>query len=256
MALAGTSGPFARYGAVLFIEKEGFDELFDAVQLRERYDLAIMSTKGMSVTAARELVDALGRAGIPMFVAARLRQVRPDHRPHARHVSRRYTFQQPPKLIDLGLRLDDVQSLGLEDLAEEVEYDSKKTRERTWPRAARPRTSSGSWSAAAPGMAWCGRRVELNAMTSDQLVAWLEAKLQEHGVQKVVPDEQMLGDAYRRAWRIEQLRTVMVPEIARLSSVDVPVPANLTDRVGERIAAVPTSAWDDAVRAIARDERT
>ena len=41
--------------------------------------------------------------------------------------SRRYTFQQPPKLIDLGLRLADVQSLGLEDLAEEVEYDSKKS---------------------------------------------------------------------------------------------------------------------------------
>ena len=46
-----TVGPKHRYRNVLFIEKEGFDELFEAVQLAERYDLAIMSTKGMSVVA-------------------------------------------------------------------------------------------------------------------------------------------------------------------------------------------------------------
>ena len=37
-----TSGPSGRYGALLFCEKEGFNELFRAVQLAERYDLAIM----------------------------------------------------------------------------------------------------------------------------------------------------------------------------------------------------------------------
>src|SRR5512132_3843687 len=52
-----TSGPSGRYGALLFCEKEGFNELFREVQLGERYDLAIMSTKGVSVTAARRLVD-------------------------------------------------------------------------------------------------------------------------------------------------------------------------------------------------------
>jgi hypothetical protein len=51
-----TSGPGGRYGALLFCEKEGFNELFREVQLAEHYDLAIMSTKGVSVTAARRLV--------------------------------------------------------------------------------------------------------------------------------------------------------------------------------------------------------
>ena len=45
-----TVGPKNRYGAILFIEKEGFMPLFEAVKLAERHDLAIMSTKGMSVT--------------------------------------------------------------------------------------------------------------------------------------------------------------------------------------------------------------
>ena len=47
-----TRGPTHRFGAILFIEKEGFMPLFEAVQLAERFDLAIMSTKGVSVTAA------------------------------------------------------------------------------------------------------------------------------------------------------------------------------------------------------------
>jgi hypothetical protein len=54
-----TVGPANRYGAVLFIEKEGFMPLFEAVQLAERYDLAIMSTKGMSVTASRTLAEEI-----------------------------------------------------------------------------------------------------------------------------------------------------------------------------------------------------
>lgn len=59
-----TKGPANRYGAVLFIEKEGFDPLLEQrVALADRFDLAIMSTKGMSVTAARSLVEQVSRQG-------------------------------------------------------------------------------------------------------------------------------------------------------------------------------------------------
>jgi len=62
-----THGPEQRYGAVLFVEKEGFGPLFKAAQLAERYDLAIMSTKGMSVSASRMLLDRLCDRGIERF---------------------------------------------------------------------------------------------------------------------------------------------------------------------------------------------
>ena len=80
-----TLGPKNAYAAILFTEKEGFDPLFKAVRLAERHDLALMSTKGMSVTAARELVDNLcRRPWDPAARVARLRQVRLlDHR-HAK----------------------------------------------------------------------------------------------------------------------------------------------------------------------------
>ena len=43
-----------------------------------------------------------------------------------------------------------------------------------------------------------GRRVELNAMTSDQFIAFVERKLEEHGVAKVVPntDFKLAGELY------------------------------------------------------------
>ena len=52
-------GPKHNFGALLFIEKEGFDPLLKAAQIANRSDIAIMSTKGVSVTAARELADQI-----------------------------------------------------------------------------------------------------------------------------------------------------------------------------------------------------
>jgi hypothetical protein len=62
-----TAGAKDRYGAVLFVEKEGFLPLFRAVQLAERYDLALMSSKGVSTTAARTLIDKTVKDGVPVF---------------------------------------------------------------------------------------------------------------------------------------------------------------------------------------------
>ena len=48
---------------MLFIEKEGFDPILESAGIAKKFDIAIMSTKGMSVTAARLLLAAfLGSA--------------------------------------------------------------------------------------------------------------------------------------------------------------------------------------------------
>jgi hypothetical protein len=64
-----TRGPQHRFSAVLFIEKEGFMPLFAAVKLADRFDLAVMSTKGMPVVACRHLADLLcGPHDIPLLM--------------------------------------------------------------------------------------------------------------------------------------------------------------------------------------------
>jgi hypothetical protein len=42
-----TYGPDGSFGAVLYVEKEGFLPLFKRVKLAQRYDIAIMSSKGV-----------------------------------------------------------------------------------------------------------------------------------------------------------------------------------------------------------------
>src|SRR4051794_25466938 len=63
-ALFPTFGPENRFKTILYIEKEGFAELFEAAEIQERFDVMVMSNKGLSVTASRKLLDHLILRGI------------------------------------------------------------------------------------------------------------------------------------------------------------------------------------------------
>jgi hypothetical protein len=80
-ASVSTQGPEGRYGGMLFLENEGFQTILEAAHIPERFDVAVMSTKGMSVTAARLLVDELcGRRGLKLLRRRSWRSVRPAPR--------------------------------------------------------------------------------------------------------------------------------------------------------------------------------
>ena len=112
-----TCGPETRFGAVLFIEKEGFLPLLAQAGIAKRYDLAIMSTKGMSNTAARRLVDDVcGQHQIPLLVLHDFDKSGFSILGTLRRSNRRYSFQNQIDVIDLGLRLADVGGLESEDV--------------------------------------------------------------------------------------------------------------------------------------------
>ena len=118
-----TIGPKDRLGAILFIEKEGFLPLFEAVRLAERYDLALMSTKGMSVTAARELVERLCAVhAVPLLVLHDFDKAGFSIAGTLQRSTRRYRFGHghAANVIDLGLRLEDVDGLETEDVYVEL----------------------------------------------------------------------------------------------------------------------------------------
>ena len=118
-------------------------------------------------------------------------------------------------------------------------------------------TSSSAEATTAP--AW-GRRVELNAFTSDQFIAWLEAKLDEHGVEKVIPDDETLALQYRRSLarhavnkKIDEIRASV-----RAEADDADIPDDLAARVRDLLEYDPAMSWDDAVTqivAVDTDER-
>lgn len=68
-ALWPTFGAENRFSTLLYIEKEGFEPLLRAARIPERFDCAVMSTKGTSVTAARLLVDRMAQQGVRVLVA-------------------------------------------------------------------------------------------------------------------------------------------------------------------------------------------
>src|SRR5262249_17515567 len=115
-----------------------------------------------------------------------------------RRNTRRYAFANAVRVIDLGLRLGDVEEWHLE--GEDVMYGKSDPAPNLRENGAtgeeidflRDRERSG-WNQ------YVGQRVELNAFSSGDLMAWIEAGLRRHGIGKVVPDAPTLEAAFRRA---------------------------------------------------------
>jgi hypothetical protein len=91
---------------------------------------------------------------------------------------------------------------------------------------------------------WIGQRVELNAMTSDQFIDWLEQKLADAGVQKVVPDRAALENAYRRAVRQKRVQAAIKEALAAIDEdEEIPIPSDLEARIWEQLDG-SAQAWD------------
>jgi hypothetical protein len=189
-----TNGAHGRFGTLLFIEKEGYRDLLKSVNLAERFDIAILSSKGVSVTAARQLADRMcHERNIPLFTlhdfdtyGFTIGQIGED--------TYRYTFEHGIKVINIGLRLDDILEIDgadLDALAEpcRVEGDKRRDEEATDDEIEdflfdkrRKLKESGATDDEIDFLLGEGefeddgpRRIELNALTSRQLVDLIAA---------------------------------------------------------------------------------
>jgi len=248
---AFTSGPSCRYAAALFIEKEGFTPLLREARIAERFDVAIFSTKGQSVTAARRLAEELAEAGVPIFVLHDFDKQGIEILDKLRTDTKRYSYDTRPELVDLGLRLPDVENMGLEGKGEPVSYDSEKDpRENLKACGASGAEQEFLRSGGRPEN-WEGRRVELNAMTSRQFIDFIESGLQAEGTEKVVPGEDVLSTAWERAHHLRRVRKEL--REARGEETDAPpLPDNAKEQVREAVSDSPKS-WEDAVWALAEE---
>jgi len=242
-----TRGPSGCFGAVLFIEKEGFLPLLEAVHLAERYDLAIMSTKGMSSTAARTLIDNLCKNQVPLLVLHDLDKAGFSIVGTLQRDTRRFVFGNQAKVIDLGLRLADVRALDLEASAEDV-FDRGRD-------AAKLENLRKNGATRAEAEFLLTQRIELNALTSNQLVAFIERKLRQYGVKKVMPAKDMLAETYRMFARSNAAEQIVQRELNKLDAdADVKIPPDLSERLGKYLKEHPQERWVEAVKHLARRE--
>jgi hypothetical protein len=251
-----THGPANRYRFVLFVEKEGFYPLLERRRIADHYDVAIMSTKGMSVTAARQLVDRLTDQGVTVLVLRDFDKSGFSIVHTLRTDSRRYKFRTTPNVIDIGLRLEDVRTWGLEELSEPVTYKSKKD-PRLGLRAAGATEEECAFlvDRQSSPKSWSGRRVELNAFTSPRLIEFIEHKFVELGVKKVVPSGDALAAAYRHAWETAGIQEAIDAAVAAAGQGTPPaVPRGLAAKIARDIKDTGKS-WDEALVDIVRKAR-
>jgi hypothetical protein len=192
-----------------------------------------MSTKGMSSTAARTLIEKLCRHQVPLLALHDFDKAAFSIIGTLKRNTRRFTFSQQVKIIDIGLRLADVRALGLEASAEDAFDRGSASRKLENLRL------NGATREEAEFL--LTKRVELNALTSDQLVAFIERKLAKHGIKKLVPKADLLGDAYRLFVRSKRVEAIVEETIKGIEQQDVAVPANLRARVAAHLKQHPPS---------------
>ncbi len=246
-----TVGPNNRYRFVLFLEKEGFNFLLRKAKIQERYDIALESTKGMSVTACRQLAEKYAEVGVTVLV---LRDF--DKYGHIiwhtlAEDTPRLKYTTKPLAINLGLKLSDIKEMKLEgELA--LYRTAKDPRVKLRECGATEEECNYLVRRRVGPKLWEGYKVELNAMDSRQFLDFVERQLKKVGAGKFIPDAPTLNEAFQRQRHV--LAISNAAEVARQNPPPfVQPPADLDALVRAKLAARPEIPWEAAVYEIVRE---
>lgn len=182
------------YNKILYVEKKGLWPTLKEGKLAERYDMAVIGAEGYATEAVRTLFENAEAGNYQLFVLH-------DADPYGYNIARtlREETNRMPyynvDVIDLGLWLKDAinMKLGTETFYRKNAVPYELVRElgplerEKWKVDCRKTTCE---------------RVELNAMTSPQLIEYIDKKLKEsEAVGKVIPSpgeelQKLVGDFY------------------------------------------------------------
>jgi hypothetical protein len=213
--------------------------------------LAVLSCKGQSVTAARRFVDevcAVG-SGVPLFVVHdfdkagfEIAQRLTKESDWAWEYDRvTYEFRNEINVTDLGLRLIDVEKYGLQ--SESCDFRGRFASDSICTQKEKEFLQSR-------------RRVELNAFTSPQFVEWLESKLAQHLPKRLIPDDEILHDAYLRAVALASINEAIEEAIESRKELanSVKVPKSLRRDLQKLMKENP-QPWDRALYRLAEERK-
>jgi hypothetical protein len=229
--VARYSLPAYTFNKLLYVEKKGLWPVLQQVRLAERYDMAVVVGEGQPVEAIRELCErANSHAGYRVFVLHDA-----DH--HGYSIARTLaeaTTRMPDhwvEVTDLGLTVEDAITAGLP----REDY----TRTKALPSNLDLTPTALEWFTGEPAgdKRWRCQRVELNAFTGPDLVAYIEAKLEDAGAtDKIVPPQHVLlaqargqADTALRVWAENWLAEHFDLDRLAIALADRFVPEVVTD---------------------------
>jgi anti-sigma regulatory factor (Ser/Thr protein kinase) len=232
----GYTLPPWRFDKILFVEKTGLWPVLEQAQLGERFDMAIVAGNGFASVAARPR-PAASAPSCTIFV---LHDADPAGYNIAATIAEE-TSRMPGHridVIDIGLTLGEAEALGLES---ETFARNAALPVRLLPTLGE--IERQRWKADQPKAKGC-ERVELNAMTSTQLVDHIIAALERYGATaKVVPDAATI--TAEAASRIRAQVSMRLDELLR-DLVDL---NTIAATIGAEIAHKAEPLTPEAVRA-------
>ena len=186
------------YDKILFVEKKGLWPVIKHARIAERYDMAVIGAEGYATTAARTLfANADKDRDYKLFVLH-------DADPYGYNIARTLreaTLRMPDyrvEVIDLGLKYEEALDLGLK--TETFTRKNALAKDLVLTEAER-RAFQGRQEGK---KSWICTRVELNAFSNPDFVAYLERKLTAAGAtEKVIPPEADLPALVDSIYRAE-----------------------------------------------------
>jgi hypothetical protein len=226
------------YDKVLYVEKQGLWPVFQDAGLAERYDMAIVAGEGYATEACRVLfANAEKGKNYQLFVLH-------DADPYGYNIGRtlREATRRMPghriEVIDLGLRLEDALDMNLST--------ENFTRRKALPQGLQLSDLEREYFTGRPAgnKAWVARRVELNALSAPNLIAYTERKLAEAGVRgKVKPSAATLPSLVEGIY-CDVLYPKIDAALAQVLGVDA-IKAHLADNLRKRVRLNQASKWID-----------
>ncbi|MFE2725028.1 ATP-binding protein [Kitasatospora sp. NPDC059327] len=251
------------YNKILVIEKTGLWPPVRESGIAEQYDMAVITNEGYGTEACRELLAKMPPGDVQIFVLH-------DADPYGYNIARTLgeeTARMPDhrvKVIDLGLSVDDAIAKGLDS--------EPDTRDAALPARILPHLTDTAreWFTGAPiawrpngePAKWRYQRVELNAFSSPELIAYIKEGLaRHHATGKVVPpDDQLRATARQRLHRsvvgaVGEAIDAMFPMDRLVRAVWAGLDSDqVTDigpaDIGHLHTDHPTISWEDAVHAL------
>jgi hypothetical protein len=250
--------PAWTYNKIIYIEKEGANEALKEVGWPDRHDCSVMSSKGYSTRAARDLIDKLVAHDEPVAVFC-------AHDADAYGTMIYQTLQEATKargarnikIINFGLEPWEALHMDLEVEAVEegerrkavadyvIERDNNSGDDQIWE----------DWLQS--------NRVELNAMTTPQFIEWLDNKMAEYGSGKLIPPPDVL-EAELVQCLDRTIRVDLTAEILReagferrvadaIAEIKTPKAATLESDIRQLFTQEPESQWRDHINVVVAD---
>jgi hypothetical protein len=241
-----SASPERRFGGILFVEKEGFNQALLESGILERYDLALASSKGQPNIAIRALIDEMlsRNPNFKIFTVTDFDISGVSIRDVLLGDNKlRFEYRNKVKPIRICVDWTQASRLHDESLSEFSGLKSKKEDEDDnlyYKLISR----HGLEHEAARFLAFDKLRVEVNALTTPELINTIEKTVSQH-CKKVLPDREHLEGAWRQYMVSAELNQQQ--KQLQTKYADARPPYGIMDKIKEYLELHPECSWDEAL---------